>query len=263
VPASELDRIRDNQVETVEVRGWPKEQPPRDAEAKAPDEVWLWVSPSGYAHEFPPVHIGEEGTVHAPYLGYNLVRYVKAPRLERQEGAGRHAPTSMDEPGVATSGAAPSCGSDERLSDEEEGCCEICHAHMDVEFGDDPTDICHSCAYAELDDVRDRERKLEAELEAYRIREELGVMELEVKGEVASLRAKLATAEQNSAMWEASSHGWSHQCDGLRDTVEELRAKLAKEERKADFAVETTTARAEAAEQECRALRAEKEGRLR
>jgi hypothetical protein len=41
------------------------------------------------------------------------------------------------------------------------------------------------------------------------------------------LRPKLTTAEQNAATWESSSHGYSARCEALRDTVEDLRGKLA------------------------------------
>jgi hypothetical protein len=49
----------------------------------------------------------------------------------------------------------------EALSDEEDdGLCDVCHAHMDVKWGDDPTDICHSCAYVELDHLRAENARL-------------------------------------------------------------------------------------------------------
>jgi hypothetical protein len=53
-------------------------------------------------------------------------------------------------------------------ADSEEGCCKICHAHMDVAFGDEPTDICHSCAYDELDRLKASVKELAADNELLR-----------------------------------------------------------------------------------------------
>lgn len=85
---------------------------------------------------------------------------------------------------------------------------------------------------------RDRAALLRMVDELTKDREALGRKNTRIKDNMRAiererdeLRAKLSTSEQNSATWEASSHGYSRQCDALRDTVEELRGGLAAAER--------------------------------
>jgi hypothetical protein len=52
----------------------------------------------------------------------------------------------------------------EPLSDAEayvanEGCCAQCFSVMQVADGDDPTELCHSCVYEEVDRLRAREQQ--------------------------------------------------------------------------------------------------------
>jgi hypothetical protein len=53
---------------------------------------------------------------------------------------------------------------------EDDGDCIRCNATMTVEDGLEPTDICHSCIYVEVDDLRAQLAKAEGDAEAHRLR---------------------------------------------------------------------------------------------